>query len=167
MAFRCRRGPWSTAKASFHRPAAASYVLKPVNEGSSVGVAIVRDDSNYGNPIARDAVGPWQAFDRLLAEPFIKGRELTVAVLRDEALGVTELRVKSGFYDYDAKYTDGLTQHVCPADVPEEVARRMKDLALQAHRILGCKGRRARISAGTTNMAWRASICSRSTPSPA
>ncbi|WP_337180322.1 D-alanine--D-alanine ligase [Sphingopyxis granuli] len=121
-------------------PLPRPYVLKPVNEGSSVGVAIVRDDSNYGNPIARDAVGPWQAFDRLLAEPFIKGRELTVAVLRDEPLGVTELRVKSGFYDYHAKYTDGLTQHVCPADVPEEVAQRMKDLALQAHRILGCKG---------------------------
>ncbi|MBA4753162.1 MAG: D-alanine--D-alanine ligase, partial [Sphingopyxis sp.] len=86
-------------------PLPRPYVLKPVNEGSSVGVAIVRDDSNYGNPIAREAVGPWQLFDRLLAEPFIKGRELTVAVLGDQALAATELRVKSGFYDYDAKYT--------------------------------------------------------------
>ncbi len=121
-------------------PLPRPYVLKPVNEGSSVGVAIVRDDSNYGNPIARDAVGPWQEFDRLLAEPFIKGRELTVAVLGDQALAVTELRVKSGFYDYDAKYTEGLTEHVCPADVPADVAQRMKDLALQSHRLLGCKG---------------------------
>src|SRR3546814_11782331 len=69
-------------------PLPRPYVLKPVNEGSSVGVAIVKDDSNYGNPIAREAVGPWQEFDRLLAEPFIKGRELTVAVLGDQALGV-------------------------------------------------------------------------------
>ena len=121
-------------------PLPRPYVLKPVNEGSSVGVAIVKDDSNYGNPIARDAMGPWQLFDRLLAEPFIKGRELTVAVLGDQALAVTELRVRSGFYDYDAKYTEGLTQHVCPADVPADVAERMKDLALQSHRLLGCKG---------------------------
>ncbi len=56
-------------------------MLKPVNEGSSVGVAIVTDDGNYGNPIGRDVEGPWQHFDELLAEPFIKGRELTVAVL--------------------------------------------------------------------------------------
>jgi D-alanine-D-alanine ligase len=121
-------------------PLPRPYVLKPVNEGSSVGVAIVKDDSNYGNPISRDAVGPWREFDRLLAEPFIKGRELTVAVLGDTALAVTELRVKSGFYDYDAKYTDGLTEHVCPAEVPAEIAERMKELALRAHRLLGCKG---------------------------
>ncbi|MBL0915566.1 MAG: D-alanine--D-alanine ligase, partial [Sphingopyxis sp.] len=68
------------------------------------------------------------------------GRELTVGVPGDEALGVTELRVKSGFYDYDAKYTDGLTEHVCPAEVPDEVAQRMKDLAVRSHRLLGCKG---------------------------
>lgn len=121
-------------------PMPRPYVLKPVNEGSSVGVAIVKDDSNYGNPIACDAVGPWQHFDRLLAEPFIKGRELTVAVLGDKALAVTELCVKSGFYDYDAKYTDGLTQHVCPAEVPPEIADRMMTIALEAHRLLGCKG---------------------------
>ncbi len=121
-------------------PLPRPYVLKPVNEGSSVGIAIVKDDSNYGNPIARDAMGPWQKFDRLLAEPFIKGREMTVAVLADTPLAVTELRVKSGFYDYDAKYTPGLTEHICPADIPADVAQRMMDLALQAHRLLGCKG---------------------------
>ena len=122
-------------------PLPRPYVLKPVNEGSSVGVAIVRADSNYGNPIARDATGPWQEFAELLAEPFIKGRELTVAVLGDEALTVTELTVKSGgFYDYEAKYTDGMTVHVCPAEVPEAIAARMKQIALDAHRLLGCKG---------------------------
>ena len=76
----------------------------------------------------------------MLAEPFIPGRELTVAVLDDEALAVTELRPKSGFYDYDAKYTDGMTEHICPADVPDDVRDAAMDMALQAHRILGCRG---------------------------
>ena len=121
-------------------PLTRPYVLKPVNEGSSVGVAIVTADGNYGNPIGRDVVGPWQEFDELLAEPFIRGRELTTAVLGGRALGVTELKPKSGFYDYDAKYTDGLTEHICPADVPDEIAEACKSLALEAHRLLGCKG---------------------------
>ncbi len=129
-------------------PLPRPYVLKPVNEGSSVGVAIVTDDSNYGNPIARDAKGPWQEFDRLLAEPFIKGRELTVAVLGDKALGVTELKPKSGFYDFDAKYTDGLTEHICPAEIPADIAQYMLDTALSAHRLLGCKG------ASRTDFRW-------------
>src|SRR4030095_14320892 len=84
-------------------PLPRPYVLKPVNEGSSVGVAIVTEGGNYGDPIGRDVEGPWRHFDHLLAEPFIKGRELTVAVLADKALAVTELKPKSGFYDYDAK----------------------------------------------------------------
>jgi len=121
-------------------PLERPYVLKPVNEGSSVGVAIVTSDGNYGSPIGRDVPGPWHDFDQLLAEPFIKGRELTVAVLGDEALAVTELRPKAGFYDYAAKYTDGLTEHVCPAHAPEPVAAAMLDMAARAHRLLGCKG---------------------------
>jgi D-alanine-D-alanine ligase len=121
-------------------PLERPYVLKPVNEGSSVGVAIVTAEGNYGSPIGRDVPGPWQEFDELLAEPFIKGRELTVAVLGDEALAVTELKPKAGFYDYAAKYTDGLTQHVCPAEIPDEIARSMMDMAASAHRLLGCKG---------------------------
>jgi D-alanine-D-alanine ligase len=121
-------------------PMPRPYVVKPVNEGSSVGVAIVTEDGNYGSPIGRDVEGPWHHFDRLLAEPFIRGRELTVAVLGDEALGVTELKPVAGFYDYDAKYTEGLTEHVCPADVPAEIAGAMMDMALKAHRLLGCKG---------------------------
>ena len=121
-------------------PMARPYVLKPVNEGSSVGVAIVTDGSNYGHPISARAEGPWQHFDRLLAEPFIRGRELTVAVLGDEALCVTELKPKAGFYDFDAKYTDGMTEHVCPADVPHAIGDAMLAMALAAHRLLGCKG---------------------------
>ena len=121
-------------------PLPRPYVLKPVNEGSSVGVAIVTDDSNYGNPISRDATGPWQEFDQLLAEPFIKGRELTTAVVGGKPLCVTELKTAQGFYDYDAKYTEGLTEHVCPADIPEDIARLCLDYALKAHQTLGCKG---------------------------
>jgi D-alanine-D-alanine ligase len=121
-------------------PMARPYVLKPVNEGSSVGVAIVTPDGNYGNPIGRDVAGPWHEFDRLLAEPFVRGRELTVAVLNDEPLAVTELKPTAGFYDYAAKYTDGLTQHICPAEVPEDIARSMLEMAAKAHKLLGCKG---------------------------
>ena len=121
-------------------PLARPYVLKPVNEGSSVGVAIVTEDGNYGNPIAPDAKGPWQEFAELLAEPYIRGRELTTAVLGDRALSVTELIPKNGWYDFDAKYTDGLTEHVCPARIPDEIADACKALALEAHRLLGCQG---------------------------
>ena len=121
-------------------PLPRPYVVKPINEGSSVGVAIVTRDGNYGNPIGRDVPGPWNEFDDLLAEPFIKGRELTVAVMGGEPLAVTELKPKAGFYDYAAKYTDGLTQHICPAEIPYEIASSMMDMAARAHRLLGCKG---------------------------
>ena len=121
-------------------PLERPYVLKPVNEGSSVGVAIVTAEGNYGNPISKDAKGPWQEFESLLAEPYIRGRELTTAVLGERALMVTELRPKSGFYDFDAKYTDGMTEHICPAQIPEEITKACLDLALRAHRLLGCHG---------------------------
>jgi len=121
-------------------PLPRPYVVKPPREGSSVGVAIVTQDGNYGSPIGRDVEGPWRHFDELLAEPYIRGRELTTAVLGDEALLVTELRPKSGFYDFDAKYTDGMTEHVCPADVPAEIAEACRDYALRSHRLLGCRG---------------------------
>ncbi|MBO9499291.1 MAG: D-alanine--D-alanine ligase [Novosphingobium sp.] len=121
-------------------PLARPYVLKPVNEGSSVGVAIVTAESNCGNPIRRDAEGPWQTFDELVAEPYIRGHELTTAVIGGKALTVTELVPKSGFYDFTAKYTDGMTEHVCPAKIPERIAELCKDYALKAHKALGCRG---------------------------
>ena len=125
-------------------PLARPYVLKPVNEGSSVGVAIVTEESTYGNPIRPDAQGPWQEFESLLAEPYIRGRELTAAVLGGaegpRALLVTELVPKSGFYDFDAKYTDGMTEHVCPAQIPPEIEKLCLEYSLKAHRLLGCRG---------------------------
>ncbi len=125
-------------------PIARPYVLKPVNEGSSVGVAIVTDESSYGNPIARDARGPWQDFDSLLAEPYIRGREMTTAVIDTadgvKALGVTELIIESGFYDFEHKYTEGQTTHVFPADIPDNIAALCLRYAERAHRVLGCHG---------------------------
>ncbi len=121
-------------------PLPRPFVLKPVNEGSSVGVAIVTGDGNYGTPIGRDVTGPWQEFEELLAEPYIRGRELTTAVLGERTLGVTELKPLAGWYDYDAKYTEGLTEHVCPAQVPPAIAEACETLALQAHRLIGCRG---------------------------
>ncbi|MCX9147115.1 D-alanine--D-alanine ligase [Erythrobacter sp. WG] len=125
-------------------PLPRPYVLKPVNEGSSVGVAIVTENSNVGNPISPDANGPWQEFAELLAEPFIKGRELTAAVLDGpdgpRALGVTELVVKNGFYDYENKYTEGRTEHVFPAKLPAEITALCEAYALKAHQVLGCHG---------------------------
>ncbi|MDE1466945.1 D-alanine--D-alanine ligase [Aurantiacibacter sp. D1-12] len=133
-------------------PIARPYVLKPVNEGSSVGVAIVTDESNYGNPIARDAAGPWQQFSSLLAEPYIRGRELTTAVIDTEggtrSLGVTELIVANGFYDFDNKYTDGRTTHVFPAEIPENIAALCHRYAERAHKVLGCHG------ASRTDFRW-------------
>ncbi|WP_174275027.1 D-alanine--D-alanine ligase [Sphingomonas bacterium] len=126
-------------------PLPRPYVVKPVNEGSSVGVAIVTAEGNYGSPIGGDVPGPWSDFESLLAEPYIRGRELTVSVLDGpqgpRALGITELIPKSGWYDYAAKYTDGMTTHVCPAEnIPDDVAASMLAMSVKAHVLLGCKG---------------------------
>jgi len=110
------------------------YVMKPNSEGSSVGVYIVRPGDN------RIPADEWPYGDTALVESYIPGRELTVAVMGDRALGVTELRTVSGFYDYDAKYTEGRTQHLCPAPVPEAIARQAMEYAVVAHRTLGCRG---------------------------
>ena len=138
---RMPKGTMVESESLFERdPLQRPYVLKPVNEGSSVGVAIVTEGGNHGSPIGREVPGPWHEFDELLAEPFSRGRELTVAVVSDEPLAVTELKPKAGFYDYAAKYTDGLTEHVCPAQVPDDIAQAMMDMAGRAHRLLGCNG---------------------------
>ncbi len=110
------------------------YVVKPNNEGSSVGVTIVRPGDNQ-NP-----ADDWPFGEDVLVERFIPGRELTVAVLGDHALGVTELCPHDGFYDYEAKYTDGRTTHLCPAPIPESIARQAMDHAVAAHQALGCRG---------------------------
>jgi D-alanine-D-alanine ligase len=121
-------------------PLPRPYVLKAPNEGSSVGVAIVTESANYSNPIHPSTPGPWADYDELLAEEFIPGRELSVAVLDGEALGVLELRPKQGFYDYDAKYTEGLTEHFMPAPIHEGVYAQAMEMSAKAHTALGCRG---------------------------
>ena len=109
-------------------------VIKPVNEGSSLGVQILQDRDTTLD------ISLWSEGQKLLVEKFIPGRELTVAVMGDRALGVTELEPKSGFYDYEAKYTDGKTRHVCPAIIDEKIAGEAMRFAERAHHTLGCSG---------------------------
>jgi len=112
------------------------YVVKPLNEGSSVGVQIVSDDAS--NSTMADS--EWVFGDNVMVEKYIPGREITVAVMGDRALGVTELRTDDGFYDYDAKYTEGRTTHVVPAPLPQTVYDTAMAHALTAHKTLGCRG---------------------------
>ena len=112
------------------------YVIKPLNEGSSVGVEIVFEDKEL-TILKRNN---WLFGDQVMVESYIAGRELTVAVMGDRALGVTELRTSEGFYDYNAKYTDGVTTHEVPAAVPPEIYQAALDHSLKAHEILGCRG---------------------------
>lgn len=114
------------------------YVVKPNGQGSSVGVFIVRQGDN--RPPEQLSDPQWDLGDELVVEEFIPGRELTVAVLGDRALAVTEITTNAVFYDYDAKYTAGGSQHACPADIPESLAERCLAEALTAHQVLGCRG---------------------------
>ncbi|MBM3602941.1 MAG: D-alanine--D-alanine ligase, partial [Alphaproteobacteria bacterium] len=114
------------------------FVLKPTNEGSSVGVHIVKVGNNQN---LVDLVGTdWPSDAPIMAEAYIPGRELSVAVLGDQALGVVELRPKTVFYDYTAKYTAGVADHFMPAPLPPEITEQAMEIALAAHRTLGCRG---------------------------
>ncbi len=118
-------------------PIPMPYVVKPVNEGSSVGVEIVKAGDNRRAAIAR----AWKFGREALVEEYIPGRELTVAVMGGEALAVTEILADAGvFYDYDSKYAAGGSRHVIPARVHPDVYARALDIAAAAHRALGCRG---------------------------
>lgn len=113
------------------------YVIKPVSEGSSVGVSIINNKADYDN-----AVKNWK-FGKAMAQQFIAGRELSVAVLANpepKALGVIELKPKAGFYDYTNKYTDGKTEHLMPAPLSAEEHETVTKMAVQAHLALKCAG---------------------------
>lgn len=114
---------------------ARPYITKPPCEGSTRGTAIVTAGCN-GPRVSAD----WQFGDDVLVERFIPGRELSVAVMDGEALGVLELRPLSGFYDYDAKYVEGLTEHFMPAPIHAEIYSRAMEQAALAHKMLGCRG---------------------------
>ena len=115
-------------------PMAPPYVVKPYNEGSSVGVYIVLDGANGPARLAPDAP------DLLMVERFVPGREMTVAVMGDQPLAVTDIIAATGWYDYHAKYSAGGSRHEVPADVPAEIAESCLSHALTAHRALGCRG---------------------------
>jgi D-alanine-D-alanine ligase len=118
-------------------PLPLPYVVKPVNEGSSVGVHIVQKGDNRRAEIARD----WRYGDHAMAETFIPGRELTVGVMGDRALAVTDIIADAGaFYDYESKYADGGSRHVLPAQVSADTYTKALDIALRAHQALGCRG---------------------------
>jgi D-alanine-D-alanine ligase len=117
-------------------PLPRPFVLKPVNEGSSVGVSILREGDNRRADIARG----WTHGSRIMAEEFIPGRELTVAVMGERALTVTEIETSLAFYDYEAKYAEGGSHHRLPAAVHPAIAQQAMEVALAAHRALGCRG---------------------------
>jgi D-alanine-D-alanine ligase len=114
------------------------YVIKPVAEGSSVGVFIVRED--HAHPPQELTRGDWTYGEMVLVEPYIPGKELTCAVIGDRALGVTEIVSTTKFYDYEAKYAPGGSKHLLPAPVASDVYEECRRLALEAHRALGCRG---------------------------
>ena len=129
------RGTVADRKALAYRlPIDPPIVVKPINEGSSVGVQIIRQNASFVD------FEQWQEGQKLLVEEFIPGRELTVAVMGDKALGVTELQPKSDFYDFDAKYTYGKTIHKCPAPIDANVSAEAMKYAELAHKVLGCRG---------------------------
>ena len=117
-------------------PMPRPYVIKPLNEGSSVGVHIVHDETSR----AIFSEGEWPFGRQVMIERFVPGRELTVAVMGDRALAVTEITTARGFYDYDAKYKAGGSRHVIPAALSPALYAETQSLALAAHRALGCRG---------------------------
>ena len=119
-------------------PLPLPYVVKPVNEGSSVGVHVLRDrGDNRRAEIARN----WRYGAHAMVESYIPGRELTVGVMGDRALAVTDILADAGvFYDYESKYAEGGSRHVLPAQMPQDVYDQAMDIAVLAHQALGCRG---------------------------
>ena len=111
------------------------HVIKPLNEGSSVGVNIIFEGDSY-TPTEKE----WPFGSHVMAEQYIPGRELTVAVMGERALGVTEIKTGHLFYDYDAKYSDGGSIHQVPAQLPQDVYDEAMRISVLAHKTLGCRG---------------------------
>jgi len=120
-------------------PMAPPYVVKPVNEGSSFGVVIVKEGQSHPPQVISSP--DWKYGDSVMVERFIAGRELTCAVMGDIALGVTEIiPVGHAFYDYDSKYVAGGSKHECPAKISPNIYHAVQTLALKAHQVIGCRG---------------------------
>lgn len=125
-------------EAAVRHPMAVPYVIKPVADGSSVGVHIV--DRASSGPVASLLEERHIFGDQVMVERFIPGRELTCAVMGDVALGVIDIVPTAGFYDYEAKYVAGGSQHILPAEIPNDVYRKCQKYSLLAHQALGCRG---------------------------
>ncbi len=120
-------------------PMEPPYVVKPVAEGSSFGVVIVREDQSHPPQMISSA--EWRYGDEVMVERYIPGRELTCAIMGDESLGVTEIiPVGHNFYDYDSKYVEGGSKHECPAKISPNIYQKIETLALKAHQAIGCRG---------------------------
>jgi D-alanine-D-alanine ligase len=117
-------------------PLSLPYVVKPLNEGSSVGVEILREGNNRRAAVAAN----WSFGPQAMVEEYIPGRELTVAVMGERALAVTEIAPSHGFYDYESKYAEGGSRHVIPAPVHPDAYAQALNIAAAAHRALGCRG---------------------------
>lgn len=117
---------------------APPYVVKPVNQGSSVGVFIIRKGDN--RPPGELGSDKWTLGDEVMVEEYVPGRELTVAVMGNKALAVTEIIASTNFYDYEAKYSEGGSRHVVPAKIPANITQEAMRLAEMAHVALGCRG---------------------------
>ncbi len=117
-------------------PLQLPFVVKPVSEGSSVGVSIVKTASEIKAALAH----AFRFGDKVLLQSYISGKEIHVGILDEKPLGAIEIKSKGAFYDYDAKYVPGMSEHLFPAPLPPEVYQHLLDLALQAHQALGCSG---------------------------
>lgn len=137
--------PVAEAKVMFRQeighshPIKPPYVVKPVTEGSSFGVVIVKEDQSHPPQVLNSA--EWRYGDRVMVERYVAGRELTCGVMDGRALGVTEI-VPQGhsFYDYDSKYVEGGSKHVLPASISPNIYQKIQELAVKAHRAIGCRG---------------------------
>ena len=114
------------------------FVIKPVNQGSSVGVFIIRPGDN--RPPEELTSPQWNLGDEVMVEEFVPGRELTVAVMDGKPLAVTEIVAKTKFYDFEAKYSDGGSEHMVPAKIPQKIYDEAMDISVRAHVALGCRG---------------------------
>jgi D-alanine-D-alanine ligase len=114
------------------------YVIKPLSEGSSIGVFIVREDQAH--PPQELTRPDWKYGERVMVEPFIRGKELTCAVIADKPTAVIEIIAHTAFYDYEAKYAPGGSTHLLPAPVSEEITKACQRFAVEAHNALGCRG---------------------------
>lgn len=120
-------------------PMEPPYVVKPVCEGSSFGVVIVKEDQSHPPQVIGSP--DWRYGDIVMVERYVYGRELTCAVMGDVALGVTEIiPMGTSFYDYDAKYASGGSKHECPAKISPIIYQKAQTLALKAHQAIGCRG---------------------------